>query len=133
MGWGTSSYFTEYGPNGTVLFDGHLLPGTVSYRAFKETWTGTPTTVPSLSATSAGTGTGTGTGITLYASWNFATEVAGWVVLSGHTAGHLDAVGVAKIAGFETEISLPTAGSYVAVAAIDETGAILGKSKPLKI
>ena len=37
----------------TVLFDGHLTPGTLSYRAFKETWTGTPTTVPSLVATRA--------------------------------------------------------------------------------
>jgi hypothetical protein len=127
MGWGTSSYFTEYGPDGTVLFDGHLTPGTLSYRAFKETWTGTPSTVPSLVAARRGTGA------TLDASWNLATEVAGWVVLSGHTAHDLDAVGVAKVAGFETEISLPHARSYVAVEAIDGTGAVLGKSKPLKV
>jgi hypothetical protein len=127
MGWGTSSYFTEYGPGRTVLFDGRLTPGTVSYRAFKETWTGTPTTVPSLAATR------TGATATLYASWNFATEVAGWVVLSGHDANRLDAVGVAKVAGFETAISLPRARTYVAVEAIDGTGAVLGKSKPLKL
>jgi hypothetical protein len=127
MGWGTSSYFTEYGPGGTVMFDGHLTPGTLSYRAFKETWTGTPTTVPSLVATR------TGAAATLYASWNFATEVAGWVVLSGHDADHLDAVGVAKIAGFETAITLPQARKYVAVEAIDGTGAILGRSKPAKV
>jgi hypothetical protein len=127
MGWGTSSYFTEYGPGRTVLFDGRLTPGTVSYRAFKETWTGTPTTVPSLVATR------TGAGATLHASWNFATEVAGWVVLTGHDADHLEAVGVAKVAGFETAISLPKPHQYVAVEAIDHTGAILGKSKPLKL
>jgi hypothetical protein len=127
MGWGTSSYFTEYGPGGAVLFDGHLTPGTLSYRAFKETWTGTPKTVPSLSATRHGAAA------TLYASWNFATEVAGWVVLSGHDADQLGAVGVAKLAGFETEISLPKARRYAAVEAIDGTGAVLGKSKPLKL
>jgi hypothetical protein len=127
MGWGTSSYFTEYGPGRTVLFDGRLTPGTVSYRAFKETWTGTPTTVPSLAATR------TGATATLHASWNFATEVAGWVVLTGHDADHLDAVGVAKVAGFETTISLPKARKFVAVEAIDGTGAVLGKSKPLKL
>ena len=127
MGWGTSSYFTEYGPGGTVLFDGHLTPGTLSYRAFKETWTGTPTTVPSLVATR------NGSGATLYASWNFATEVAGWVVLSGHRADALDAVGVANLAGFETVISVPHARAYVAVEAIDSSGAVLGKSKPLKL
>jgi arylsulfotransferase ASST len=127
MGWGTSSYFTEYGPGGTVLFDGHLTPGTLSYRAFKQSWTGTPTTVPSLAATR------TGAGATLYASWNFATEVAGWVVLSGHDPDRLTAVGVAKLAGFETEISLPHARRYVAVAAIDASGKILGHSKPSKV
>jgi Arylsulfotransferase (ASST) len=127
MGWGTSSYFTEYGPGGKVLFDGHLTPGTLSYRAFKETWTGTPTTVPSLSASRKGAGA------KLYASWNFATEVAGWVVLSGHRAGALSAVGVTKIAGFETEISLPHAGRYVAVAAIDGKGTVLAKSRALKV
>lgn len=127
MGWGTSSYFTEYGPTGTVLFDGHLTPKTLSYRAFKQTWTGTPTTVPSLAAVR------TGAGATLYTSWNLATEVAGWVVLSGHSADHLDAVGVAKLAGFETKISLPHARRYVAVEAIDRTGAILGTSKPSKL
>jgi hypothetical protein len=127
MGWGTSSYFTEYGPGGTVLFDGHLTPGTLSYRAFKETWTGTPTTVPSLVATRSGPG------VTLYASWNFATEVAGWVVLSGHRADALNAVGVANLAGFETVIPVPHARAYVAVEAIDSSGAVLGKSKPLKL
>src|SRR6202012_2028353 len=86
IGWGTSSYFTEYAPGGAVRFDGHLTPGTLSYRAFKETWTGTPTTVPRLSATRAGAGA------TLYASWNFATEVAGWVVLTGRSADALNAV-----------------------------------------
>jgi hypothetical protein len=127
MGWGTSSYFTEYGPGGEVLFDGHLTPGTLSYRAFKETWTGTPTTVPSLSATRSGPG------VTLYASWNFATEVAGWVVLSGHRADALNAVGVTKLAAFETVISVPHASAYVAVEAIDGNGQILATSAPLKV
>ena len=127
MGWGTSSYFTEYGPGGAVLFDGHLTPGTLSYRAFKQTWSGTPTTVPSLAADRRGAGA------RLYASWNFATEVAGWVVLSGHSPDRLDTIGVAKLAGFETEISLPHPRRYVAVAAIDRRGTILGRSKPVKV
>jgi hypothetical protein len=127
MGWGTSSYFTEYAPGGAVLFDGHLTPGTLSYRAFKQSWTGTPTTAPRLAVTRKGAGA------TVYASWNFATEVAGWVVLSGHDADRLTAVGVAKLAGFETEISVPHVRRYVAVAAIDGGGNILGHSKPSKV
>jgi hypothetical protein len=133
MGWGTSSYFTEYGPDGAVMFDGHLSPGTLSYRAYKETWTGTPTTVPSLSVTATTTTAATGAGATLYASWNLATEVAGWVVLGGPDADHLDAVGVAKLSGFETEISLPQASGYAAVEAIDRTGAVLGRSEPRRL
>jgi hypothetical protein len=128
MGWGTSSYFTEYGPDGTVLFDGHLLPpGTTSYRAFKETWTGTPTTAPSLVATRHGKGA------TLHASWNFATEVAGWAVYTGHAADGLAAVGVATLGGFETEITLPQARRHVAVEAIDHTGKVLGRSRSVKV
>jgi hypothetical protein len=127
MGWGTSSYFTEYGPGGQVLFDGHMLPGTTSYRAFKETWSGTPTTRPALAAQRHGKGA------TLSASWNFATEVAGWVVLTGPSVSALKAVGVATLAGFETAITLPQAHRYVAVEAISGKGDILGRSKPLKV
>ena len=127
MGWGTSTYFTEYGPGGTVLFDARLSHGTSSYRAFKETWTGTPVTAPGLAATRHGAGA------TLQASWNFATELAGWVVYTGSDSAHLDAVGVAKLAGFETQISLPHAHSYVAVGAIDSKGNMLARSKPLKL
>jgi hypothetical protein len=127
MGWGTSSYFTEYGPGGTVMFDGCLKPGTSSYRAFKETWTGTPTTAPSLAAVRNGAGS------TVYASWNFATEVAGWVVFAGPNAHDLTPAGVADVAGFETAIALPHAHRYVAVQAIDAKGSVLGKSKALKV
>ena len=48
-------------------------------------------------------------------------------------ADRLEAIGVAKLAGFETEISLPQARSYVAVEAIDRTGAVLGTSTPVKL
>ena len=54
-------------------------------------------------------------------------------MLSGHSADKLDAVGTARLAGFETEISLPHARRYVAVEAIDRTGKILQRSRPLKV
>ena len=43
-------------------------------------------------------------------------------MLTGRNADSLHAVGVAKIAGFETEISLAHARRYVAVEAIDHKG-----------
>ncbi len=133
MGWGTSSYFSEYAANGAVRFDGHLSPGTLSYRAFKQSWTGRPTTSPSLAVSRTGTGTGADAGATVHASWNFATELAGWAVLAGRDADHLEAVGVARLAGFETDISLPHAPRYVAVEAIDGTGQILGRSRTVRV
>ena len=49
MGWGDSSYFTEYDPTGKVVFDGRLTPGTESYRAFRQTWSGQPSAqVPAM-------------------------------------------------------------------------------------
>ncbi len=127
MGWGTSSYFTEYAGDGTVLFDGHLTPGTLSYRAFKQTWTGRPATSPTLAVSRAGAGA------TLHASWNFATEVAGWAVLGGRDAEHLETIGVARLAGFETDIALPHAPACAAVEAIDGKGQILGRSRTVKV
>ena len=128
MGWGTSSYFTEYGPGRHGPVRRPPDSGDASHIA-RSSKPGPERRRPSpawpLRARAPAA--------TLYASWNFATEVAGWVVLSGHYADHLDAVGVAKLAGFETKISLPQARRYVAVEAIDRTGAVLGTSKPLKL
>jgi hypothetical protein len=49
-----------------------------SYRAFRFPWTGGPQDVPTVTA-----GPGAEGEVTLYASWNGATEVATWEVLAG--------------------------------------------------
>ncbi len=122
VGWGESSYFTEYDASGGAVFDGHLSPGSTSYRAFKQTWTGRPAGVPDL-AVVRGPGADT-----LYASWNGATEIARWSVLGGPGANALSAMGVAPRAGFETAITVPRPPAYVAVEALDGGGAVLGRS-----
>jgi Arylsulfotransferase (ASST) len=125
MGWGASSYFTEYDRHGRVLFDGRLGPGTNSYRAFKQAWTGTPSAPPDLAVSSSGK-----TAI-LYASWNGATELGGWSVLGGSQQGQLSAIGVADALGFETEIHVPHAPPYLAVQALDASDKILATSAPV--
>jgi hypothetical protein len=122
MGWGGSGYFTEYGPAGQIVFDAHMR-NTALYRAFKQPWTATPAGPPNLAVTRA---RGTAT---VYASWNGATEVARWRVLGGPAHDALLPQGIAARAGFETAITVAQAPAYLAVQALDASGAVLGTSR----
>ncbi len=126
VGWGTSSYFTEYGSRGQVLFDGHLAPGTLSYRAFKQPWNGRPTRPPDVHAVRHGKEA------RLSVSWNGATDVWRWNVLGGPDAQHLTQLGTAAVAGFETEISVAHAPPVLLVEAVDGAGNALGRSAAVR-
>jgi hypothetical protein len=126
VGWGISSYFTEYDSSGRAVFDGHLVAGTSSYRAFKQPWEGRPAAGGPAIAVDTGQGTAT-----VYASWNGATEVEKWSVLGGAEAQGLLVLGVGRRAGFETAITVPDPPAYLAVVALDNTGAVLGRSSVL--
>ena len=66
----------------------------------------------------------------MYASWNGATQVARWQVLAGASETSLAPAGSAARSGFETTIR--TAGAaFVAVQALDASGAVLGTSKAI--
>lgn len=126
VGWGAQAAFTEYGADGAPLLDGRLAgEGVQSYRAFRSAWTGLPTEAPALAVEAHGEG------LTVYASWNGATEVAKWLVLSGDHPSSLTAAGVARREGFETQIDLPRRHAFVAVAAIDGGGKQLARSRPV--
>jgi hypothetical protein len=127
IGWGAEPYFSEYTAAGTLVFDAHLPTKTESYRAYRFPWTGTPGGPPAIAA-SAGVG---GT-VNVYASFNGATEVAGWRVLGGPAANQLAPVASAAYAGFETQIATPGNPSYVAVQALDAGGGVLGTSRTIK-
>lgn len=122
MGWGDSSYFTEYGPTGKVLFDGRFAAPTVSYRAFKQSWTGTPSGAPTVVLARSGTTA------TAYVSWNGATEIAQWRVLGGASPQSLVPIGIASKQGFETAITIPAAPASISVQALSASGAALGTS-----
>ena len=70
--------------------------------------------------------------VTLYVSWNGATEVAAWQVLAGSSPDKLEPVGSAPRKGFETAITPRTDEPYVVVRATDGSGRVLGTSKTLK-
>jgi hypothetical protein len=70
--------------------------------------------------------------VTVYASWNGATEVASWRVLSGGDLDKLEPAGSAPRRGFETAVTVYTHQPYVAVEAIDSKGRVLGTSEAVE-
>jgi hypothetical protein len=70
--------------------------------------------------------------VTVYASWNGATEVTSWQVLAGPGADMLQPVGSARRDGFETAIRVRTAEPYVAVQARDRAGEVIGTSRAVR-
>ncbi|HEV2093220.1 MAG TPA: arylsulfotransferase family protein [Rubrobacter sp.] len=127
VGWGSAPYLSEHDGEGKVLFDAGFPPEVESYRAFRFPWRGRPQGDPALAVES-----GPEDRVTLYASWNGATEVASWEVLAGSTAGDLKPVGSAPRKGFETAITFSTEEPYVAARAKDRSGKLLGVSRTLR-
>jgi hypothetical protein len=128
VGWGNLPYFSEFAPDGTLLMDGQFPIGDQSYRVFTADWTGHPADKPAIVAEVNPAG-----GSTVYASWNGATELDTWTVLAGQTATGLARVGSQQRSGFETTITVNTEGPYLAVAANDVNGHVLGQSEPVRI
>jgi len=125
VGWGSEPFVSEFSPDGELLFDAGFPPGCESYRAFRFSWTGHPTDAPALAL-----GERSRNKVTLYASWNGATEVTGWEVLSGPHPDRLEPLGSVPRNGFETPMLAQTSDPYVAVRARDGSGETLGTSAP---
>ena len=85
-------------------------------------WQGHPTDVPAIGLKNG----------KVYVSWNGATNVARWQVLTGGSSDGLKVGPAAAKSGFETAIQLPAGGKYVAVQALDSGGKVLAVSKTLK-
>jgi hypothetical protein len=118
LGWGQQPYFSEYDPRGQTVFEGRFVDSNSSYRAYRLRWSATPSTVPSLAAsTTAGT-------TTVYASWNGATRVGSWRVLAGAGRTTMRQVTTEPTQGFETQITIPAA-AFVAVQALGADGRVL--------
>jgi hypothetical protein len=114
--------FTEADARGASVFAGALPAGERSYRVYREPWAGQPSEPPAISArTSAGT-------TAVYASWNGATTVTAWQLLTGTSAAHMTAVSTTPKTGFETTIPAPAA-AYVQVRALSASGKVLATSK----
>jgi hypothetical protein len=119
VGWGHKPYFTEFGPHGRAVLDARFAqPGADSYRAYRFLWVGRPTYPPSVAVE----------GNLVYASWNGATEVRDWQLLTGTEKGKLRPLRIVAKGGFETAIPLPSGAAWVAVRALDGRGHSLARS-----
>jgi Arylsulfotransferase (ASST) len=127
VGAGSQRWFSEYSPSGRLLLDGHIARGNDSYRAYLLPWSGRPATPPAIAATVAGGR------VTARASWNGATGVARWQLLTGPSQKRMTPVAEAPAAGFETALSATTAQPLVAVRALDAQGRTLATSAAQKV
>jgi hypothetical protein len=121
LGWGQQPYFTQYDGQGQAVFEGRFVDSIEAYRAYRFRWSGSPRTRPAIAVVPSG---GTAT---VYASWNGATNVSSWRVLSGPRPGRLDVATTASKQGFETPIAVPT-NLYFEVQALGPNGKVLGTS-----
>lgn len=135
IGWGQSQYYSEYNEAGNteadpavnLLYDAAMPGSNYTYRAYRNTWVGSPFYPPSI-AVKAQNGQNV-----VYASWNGSTETTRWQVLAGCKPKKLCRVESAGKVGFETAIPISQIGPYFQVWALDAQGRVIGKSKIIKL
>lgn len=134
IGWGQSQYYSEFNeagntegdPSLNLIYDAEMPGNNYSYRAFRNNWVGHPHYPPSIAVES------NDDHITVYASWNGATEIATWKVFAGDCPNDLSKVKSAKKTGFETAIHVHDHGPYFQVKAYNDKGHLIGESKVVK-
>jgi hypothetical protein len=124
VGWGSEPTYSEFGPDGKLLYDASFSSQVESYRAFRFPWEGRPEDRPAVVAEA-----GPDDRVKIYVSWNGATEVGTWRVLAGSGPDKLEPAGSAPRKGFETAVTLYTSEPYFAVEARDGSGRVLGTSE----
>jgi Arylsulfotransferase (ASST) len=127
VGWGSEPSYSEFGPDGKLLYDASFPSQVESYRAFHFPWKGQPEDRPAVVAEA-----GPEDRVTVYVSWNGATEVDSWQVLAGGSPDELEPAGSAPRKGFETVVTLQSGEPYVAVEAKDGSGRVLGTSEAVE-
>ena len=131
VGWGSEPVFSEFSSDGELLFSADLpaepSPNVESYRAFRFPWSGQPQKKPDLVAETGPEGE-----VSVYASWNGATEVAEWQVLAGPSRGQLRPIVSAPRDGFETAITVRTTEPFISVVAKDRSGRAVGTAKAVE-
>jgi hypothetical protein len=128
VGWGSAPDISEFNRDGDLLFSAAFPTEGETYRAFRFPWSGQPTDDPAVAAES-----GSKHEVTLYASWNGATEVDTWQVLAGSGPDELELLASAPHKGFETVITVHTTEPYVGLKAMNNSGKVLGTTRTITL
>jgi hypothetical protein len=128
VGWGSAPVFSEFGPEGDLRFNGRFPVGVMSYRAYRMPWNGRPDAPPDIAVEAGSDGS-----VTVFVSWNGATDVVEWRVLGGPSVHELAALKSAPRTGFETSIEIETTATYVIVEALDRMKRVMGTSDILRV
>lgn len=128
VGWGSYPQMTEYDKDGNIVFDMAFPPAEAhSYRAFKAPWHGIPQGRPAIASEIAQAPDPEG--LTVWVSWNGASDVREWRVLTGADEGSLTEATTVPWENLETEIEIPgTVAAKVQVEALDKDGQVLGRT-----
>ncbi|MGH3260712.1 MAG: arylsulfotransferase family protein, partial [Trebonia sp.] len=128
LGWGQRQFFSEDDSSGHQVFDARFRAPTSSYRAYRFPWSAQPTTRPALAVT-----TGRGDEIITHESWNGATDISGWLVLSGSSPGSLRRTRSARKYKFESTITINNSAKYVQVQALGAHAKLLEESRVVSV
>jgi hypothetical protein len=123
IGWGQQPFVSEFDETGNLLFEARFSGTQISYRALRQRWRGRPRTRPSVAVRPSGRRT------RVYVSWNGATDVAAWRILAGRTSKTLKVVARrVRRKGFETKVTVRSAGPRFRVQALTSRGRVLRSS-----
>jgi hypothetical protein len=138
VGWGGLPNFTEFDSGGKIVYDAQLPTGENSYRVYREPWAAQPTERPQLVVRFARNvvlrckqGGACRAPVETFASWNGATTVAFWQILSGSSASHLKPVLTAARSGFETAAQLAVA-KFFQLRALSASRKVLASSRVVR-
>lgn len=132
VGWGGVPQISEYTQSGSLLFDAHLPYPMIFYRAYRHPWSGQPAAPPSIVATK----NNTGEEVIVHASWNGATDVASWRILTASSPQSLQSQQTVPSSGFETTAIVPKKyehSAYAQAQALSASGQVLGTSTAVKV
>ena len=125
--WGSTGWFSEYSPDGQVRLDARLPAGGQNYRVFRLPWVGRPSAPPAIAVTR------TEGRPVLHVSWNGATEVHAWQLLTGRHAGSLHPATTVPRQRFETALAASPRSRFAAAVALDRHGRPLGRTRTVAL
>lgn len=122
MGWGQQPFFSEFSKTGKLLMAIRFPDPDISYRAYRYVFHGHPSGRPAAAVRASGKNT------RVYVSWNGATDVVSYQVLSGKSSHKLTLARKVRRGGFETAVTVRGKGPAFRVKALDAKGKVLGTS-----